>query len=178
MAGDILINYIAASAFTVTNLHSLASSQTWVGGWTSASVDNGTNEYEDYLISGTFVSHASNRQAGQLYVYAYSNLGDTAFSAGVPDLFTSGTEGTEGAATVHTTYTRDAGMRLLWACSTGSTASAVFTMPATSLANAFGGWVPDQWALWVTHNLSTTTTAGLASSGSAIYSVGMHHRYT
>lgn len=178
MAGNILLQYIAASSFTVTNLHSLASSQTWVGGWSSALVDNGTNEYEDYLISGTFTSHASNRQAGTLYVYAYSNLGDTAMSAGTPDLFSSGTEGSEGAATVHDTYRRDSGMRLLHAFGTDSTASAVYVMPATSIASAFGGMVPDQWALWVTHNLSTTTTAGLAASGSALYYLPMHRRYT
>lgn len=178
MAGDILINYGTAVAMTVTNLHSLASSQTWVGGWTSAGVDNGTNEYEDYLISAQFTTHASNRQAGQLYVYAYGNYGDTAFSAGNPDLFATGTEGTEGAATFTASQQRDAGLRLLWGMASTNTASQIYVMPPTSLAAAFGGWVPDQWALWVTHNLTTTTTAGLAASGSQVSYLPVHHRYT
>jgi len=178
MAGDILLNYIAATSMTVTNLHGLASSQTWVGGWTSGGVDNGTNEYEDYLISGEFTSHASNRQVGNLYVYAYGNYGDTAFSAGTPDLFSTDTEGTEGAATFTAVEQRNAGLRLLWSMTATATASQVYVMPPTSLAQAFGGWVPDQWALWITHNLTTTTTAGLHTSGSKISYVPVHHRYT
>lgn len=178
MAGDILLNYAAATAMTVTNLHSLAASATWVAGWTSAGVDNGTNEYEDYLVSGTFTSHASNRQAGTLYVYVYANLGETAFSAGVPDLFSAGTEGTEGTATAHDTYRRDSGMVLLHTIVADNTASAVYVMPPTSIASRFGGWVPDQWALFVTGNLATTTSAQLASSGSAIYYLPVHRRYT
>jgi len=178
MAGDILVNYITAVSMTVTNLHSLASSQTWVGGWTSASVDNGTNEYEDYLISGQFTSHASNRQVGYLYVYAYGNYGDTAFSAGTPDLFATGTEGTEGAATFTAVQQRNSGLRLLHSITSTATASQVYVMPPLSLAAVFGGWVPDQWALWITHNLTTTTTAGLAAAGSKISYVPVHRRYT
>ena len=178
MAGDILVNYGTAVAMTVTNLHSLASSQTWIGGWTSDGVDNGTNEYEDCLISGQFTSHATTRQIGQLYVYAYGNYGDTAFSATNPDLFATGTEGTEGVATFTATAQRDAGLRLLYAMTATATASEIYVMPPTSLAQAFGGWVPDWWALWITNNLVTTTAAGLAAAGSKISYLPVHHRYT
>jgi hypothetical protein len=178
MAGNILLEYIAATSMTVTALHTIDTSATYIAGWSSDSVDNGTNEYEDYLISATFTSAASNRQPGQIYMYAYSNLGETAFSAGTPDLFSAGTEGSEGAVTVYDTYRRDCGMRLLWACSTDSTASAVYVMPATSLASAFGGWVPDQWALFVTSDISSSGDVFASGGGSAIYYVPVHHRYT
>ncbi len=69
MAGDFKTQYVASVAPTVTNLHSLASSQDWTAGWTSGSVNNLTNEYLDYLYGFTFTTHASNRQAGSINIY-------------------------------------------------------------------------------------------------------------
>ena len=77
MAGDIKLQYVASVAPTVTNLHSLASSQDSLAGWSSASVSNLTNEYLDYLYAGTFTTHASNRQAGSINVYVIAALNDT-----------------------------------------------------------------------------------------------------
>ncbi len=93
MAGAILLDYAAAADFTVTNLHSLASSQSFIAGWNSASIDNSSNEYEDYLIGGTFTTHASNRQAGTIIVGVIGALKDTP----VWPTVASGTVGTEGA---------------------------------------------------------------------------------
>lgn len=62
MAGNILGAYAASAALTVTNLHSLASSQDWTAGWSSASQSNLSNLYLDYLYGFTFTTHASNRQ--------------------------------------------------------------------------------------------------------------------
>ena len=57
MAGFNEIRYTAAStAMTVTNLHSLASSATWIAGWSSASVTNTANLNLDYLVGGTFTT--------------------------------------------------------------------------------------------------------------------------
>ena len=178
MAGDILINYGTVITFSVTNLHSLPSSQTHVGGWSSAGQDNGPNEYEDVLISGTFTANASNIDVGNLFVYAYGNLGDTAFSSGVPDIFSTGTEGTEGVADIPDTFRRNSAMRFLHVVNASNVASAVYVMPPTSLALAFGGWVPDWWALWVTNDLTTGSTAGLHTGGNALYGLPVHRRYT
>lgn len=165
------IAYGTPVALTVTNLHSLASSQTWVAGWTSASVNNTSDLYMDYLLSGTFTTHASNRQAGSIFVYAYAAFNSTPTW---PDLFSSGTEGSEGAATIHDTEQRDSGLRLVSAISVDNTASAVYTFPPTSIADLFGA-IPPYWAVFVTQNAATTTAAGLASSGSALYYIPVEY---
>lgn len=173
MAGDIKLKRGASQALTVTNLHSLASSQTWEGGWTSALID--CAEHLDIMLAGTFTTHASNRQAGSINVWAYAALNDTPTW---PDLFSSGTEGTEGTATVHDTEQRDSGMRLVASITVDNTASDIYTFPPTSLAALFGGILPTDVAVFVSSNASTTTTAGLASSGSVLYYTPIYAQYT
>lgn len=161
---DIGIKYAAAVAFVVTALHSLATSATRVGGWTSASVDNGTDQNLDFLISGQFKVHATLAPTDKktISVYAYAAFTETPTW---PDLFSAGTEGTEGAATVHDEEQRDCGLRLLWSCTTDAGMAEVYVMPPTSLAEAFGGIVPRQWALWVTQD----TGQALAADTNALY---------
>lgn len=173
MAGDIKLKRSASSALTVTNLHSLASSQTWEGGWTSGTIDCGENI--DILLAGTFTTHESNRQAGSINVWVYAALNDTPTW---PDLFSAGTEGTEGTATVHDTEERDSGMRLAASITVDNSASGVYTFPPTSIASLFGGTLPTDVAVFVAQNASTTTTAGLASSGSALYITPVYAQYT
>jgi hypothetical protein len=175
MAGNIKLNYSAAStAMTVTNLHSLASSQTWIGGWTSDSVANTSNLNFDYHVSGTFTTHASNRQAGTIEVWVLAALKDT------PTWTTTatGTIGTQGALTFTAREQLLSLGRLLTSITVLSTASQVYDFPPLSVAQCFGGTVPTHWALFVTQNASTTTTAGLAASGSAIYYTPTMAQYT
>ena len=175
MAGDIKLKYPAAStAMTVTNLHSLASdSGSYLAGWSSASVNNTTNVYADYLVAGTFTTHASNRAAGDIRVYAIGALNDTPTWPATA----SGTIGTEGALSFTDSEERDSLCRLVAVLTADTTASSILTFPPTSIAQIFGN-VPPYWALFVTQNVSTTTTAGLASSGSAIYYTPVTFQYT
>lgn len=174
MAGDIKLQYVASVAPTVTNLHSLASAQTWLAGWTSNSVNNTSNEYMDYLYGGTFTTHASNRQAGTIYVYVIAALNDTPTWPATA----SGTIGTEGALSFTDDEERDSLCRLLVSIPVDNTASAIYTFPPTGIAQLFGGHVPPYHAIFVTQNCSTTTTAGLAAAGSAIYYTPVNYQYT
>lgn len=174
MAGDIKLQYVASVAPTVTNLHSLASSSDWTAGWTSASVNNTSNEYVDYLYSGTFTTHASNRQAGTIYVYVVAALNDTPTWPATA----SGTIGTEGALSFTDAEERDSLCRLLTAITVDNTASAVYTFPPTGIAQLFGGHVPPYHAIYVAQNAATTTAAGLAAAGSAIYYTPVNYQYT
>ena len=162
------VNYGTDAAFTMTGIEDVDSSTTWIGGWSSASVSNSSDKAMDYLISGQFTLESANRTTGTsyIYVYAYAVLDD---APTWPDIFSSGTEGSVGAATVHSVEARDSGMRLLAAIVCNNTASAVFTFPPTSLAALFGGVVPHTWALWVTSNACTTTTDWCVSSGTTLY---------
>lgn len=174
MAGDIKLQYVASVAPTVTNLHSLASSQDKLAGWSSGSVNNTANEYMDYMYAGTFTTHASNRQAGYIYVYVIAAMNDTpTWPASA-----SGTPGTEGALTFTDVEELNGIARLLVALEVDTTASAVHSFPPTGIAQLFGGIVPPYHCIYVTQNASTTTTAGLAAAGSALYYTPAVLQYT
>jgi hypothetical protein len=176
MAGDLKMKYPAAStALAVTTLHSLASSQDWTAGWGGISVNNTSNVYLDYLYGFTFTTHASNRQAGSINIYVIAALNDTPTWPAV----SSGTLGTADATIAFTdTEERDTLCRLLGSITVDNTASAIYTFPATGIAQLFGGWVPPYHAIYIAQNCSTTTTAGLASSGSAVYYTPVTAQYT
>ena len=175
MAGDFKTQYVASVAMTVTNLHSLVSdSGAYLAGWSSASVNNTSNEYLDYMVSGTFTTHASNRAAGRIDVYIIAALNDTPTWPATA----SGTIGTEGALSFTDTEERNALCRPLCSLDVDTTASSIVAFPPTAISPLFGGWVPPYWAIFVTQNASTTTTAGLASSGSAIYYTPINGQYT
>jgi len=175
MAGDIKLQYVASVAPTVTNLHSLASdSGAYLAGWTSNSVNNLSDEYLDYMYSGTFTTAASNRAAGDIRVYVIGALNDTPTWPATA----SGTIGTQGALSFTDVEERDSLCRLLTVITADTTASSILTFPPTGIAQLFGGWVPPYHALFITQNVSTTTTAGLAASGSAIYYTPVSAQYT
>jgi len=170
MAADIKVKYgTALSSFGATTaLDSLASSSTNVAGWTTNVQDNTTNLFLDVLVGAKFTTSASALTAGKsIKVYAYATPDNSAtMSAGVPDLFSSGTEGSVGTASVHDEEQRDAGMRFLWAgVVDAGGANEVFVMPPTSVASAFGGFLPAYWALWVVQD----TAQALHTTGNAIY---------
>jgi hypothetical protein len=175
MAGDIKLKYAAASsALTVTNLHSLASSQSWITGWFSASVNNTSNNYLDWMYGGTFTTHASNRQVGSINVWVLAALNDTPTWPATA----SGTPGTEGAGSFTAAEMRDSLCRLLCSITTTATASQIYTFPPTGIAQLFGGSLPPYHCLYIAQNASTTTTAGLAASGSALYATPITNQYT
>ena len=175
MAGNLLQKYAASVALTVTNLHSLASdSGSYLAGWTSLAYANTTNNYLDYLYAGTFTTHASNRAAGDIRVYVIAALNDTPTWPATA----SGTIGTEGALSFTDTEERDSLCRLLTVLTADTSASSILTFPPTGIAGLFGGFMPSHHALFVTQNVSTTTTAGLAAAGSAIYHTPVYAQYT
>lgn len=171
---DAKVAYASSVALTVTNLHSLASSQDWTAGWTSASYSNTTNKYLDYLYGFTFTTHASNRQAGSINIYVIAALSDTPTWPATA----TGTIGTEGALSFTDSEERDSLCRLLCSITVDNTASAIYTFPPTGIAQLFGGWVPTHHAIFVAQNCATTTTAGLASSGSAVYQTPIYATVT
>ena len=175
MAGDIKLKYPAAStAVTVTNLQSLAASQTWIAGWCSAAVANTSNVYQDYMYGGQFTSASSARQAGSLSVWVVGALNDTPTWPAT----SSGTLGTEGALAFADTFRRDSLVRPLAQFTFDTTASAIYTFPPIGIAQCFGGRVPPYHCLFIAQNLATTTAAGLASSGNAIYYTPIIDQYT
>lgn len=174
MAGDIKDKYVASTSPTVTNLQSLASSQDWTAGWGSASISNLTDLNLDGLLGGTFTTHASNRQAGSINIYLIAALNDTP----TWPASSSGTIGTEGAIAFTDTEERDAACTFLASITVDNTASAVMPFPMRAIAAQFGGEMPTHFVIFIAQNCTTTTTAGLASSGNALYYTGKLKQYT
>ena len=159
------LSYRASAGLTVTNLAGIASSATWVVGWTSGTIDNTSDLDLDKLISASFTVASAGLAAGEIRVYVYAMLDDSTW----PDIFSAGTEGTEGTATLHDTELRDASIIPLWSCVTDTTASRIYTMPKQSIAARFGGFVPPKCALFVAQSTSTT----LETTGQAVVVVGV-----
>jgi hypothetical protein len=172
MAGDIKLKYGTPAALTQTNLDGIASSATWVGGWTSGAINNTSALALDYLISGTFQVESAGLSAGAIMVSAY-----TAFDATPtwPDVFSAGTEGTEGTATIHDTEVRDSAFAPLAQIITDTSASRHYPFYARSIAQAFGS-VPPYFAIFV--GQSTGATLETTGDPNQVYYTPVLSQYT
>lgn len=164
--GDVNITYTLLTAPTVTNLHSLAASATWVAGWESNAIDNTSGKYADYAINAKLVRHASNQQAGEHRMYLVATLDD---GTTWPDVF----DGTESGETVVDTEQRDAICKLAAVAATDGGASETDYLVCPSVAAIFGGFVPAKFVIFITTNGATSTNAAFAASGSAVYITGV-----
>lgn len=157
-AGDVKLAYVASSNLTVTNLHSLPSSSTHVTGWESGEIDNSTNKYLDYLISGKLTVAAAGLSAGEIRIWAVPKLDDSTWPGGF-----DGTESTETTPLDDENGTQ-AGAVLLKSIATDTTASQVYYCHALSVAAAFGGICPEKFVIFITQS----TGATLAASGNQV----------
>lgn len=173
MAGDIKLKYGTATALTQTNLDGISSSSTWVAGWTSGSIDNTSTLALDYLIGGTFTVESSGLSAGQINVSAYAAFNTTPTW---PDVFSAGTEGTEGTATIHDTEIRDCAFRPIVGIATDTSASRAYPFPPIGIAQQFGGSVPPYFSIFVAQ--STGTTLETTGDPNQVYYIPVLAQYT
>lgn len=154
-SGDIKEAYAASSNQTVTNLHSLATSSTFLAGWESGLIDNTTNLYLDYSVTAKITVGAA-PTAGEIRIYLVEMLDDSTW----PDVF----DGTESAETVTSTEIRDAICLLAASTATTSTASRVYYLDCPSVKSVFGGKTPAKFVVFITHN----TVQAIAASGNQV----------
>jgi hypothetical protein len=153
------ITYGSSANLTVTALNGgIASSSNHLSGWSSAAIVNTAGDFEKF-ITAKFVAESSGLTAGEMMVRVYTRLDDGTW----PDIFSSGTPGSEGAATLRDTEIRDA-LPLLWSQVTDTTASRVYPMIAKAISERFGGSVPYEFALFFSQNTGTT----LETSGNQV----------
>lgn len=152
----------------MTNLQSLASSSTFLSGWSSDWIDNTSVLALDNLVSAAIVS-GTTPTAGSVRVYVYAEQPDGTD----PDLFSSGTEGAQGAATIHDAEQLEASFILLWSSSVDTTTDQAHPMPPRSIAQAFGQ-LPRKYAIYVAHD----TVAALKSTLNAVYVDPILQQYT
>lgn len=161
---SIKLAYRASAALTVTNLHSIATSSTWVGGWESAVVDNSSNLDLDILVSAR-IALGNSAVAGQIRVYIVPVLDD---APTYPDVM----DGTESVETWTTTTIRDAAARLGAAVDTRADPGTddVYPIAPFSVAALFGGVVPQKFVIFITHS----TGVNLAASGNVVTTQGVY----
>jgi hypothetical protein len=170
--GDIKLKYGTPLDLTVTALQSLASSSAFTSGWTSETIDNTSVLATDYMVGANLYA-GTTPTAGEIRVYAYACLKDVSGTPTWPDLFSSGTEGTQGAATLHDTENLDSGIMLLWSSAIDTSTDGPYPMPPRSIRQAFNN-VPQKFALYVAHN----SVAALKSTLQAIHAVPILDQYT
>ncbi len=163
---SVKIAYGTPVSMTMTGIEDIDASASLIAGWTSNSVNNTSDLNLDFLLSGQFTLEAANQQAGTIAVYVYAAYNSTPTW---PDIFSSGTEGSVGAAAITDTEERDSVMRLVTTLVGDGGGSQVLAFPPTSIAQLFGGVVPPYWAVWVTGNTATTTNDLFVSSGTQLY---------
>ena len=161
--GAVTQTYRASANLTVTNLHSIATSSTWVAGWTSAVIDNSSDLDLDKAISCKF-TFGNVTTAGDVRIYAFCEQEDGT----IPALFSAGTPGTEGTATVTTATIRDAAMVLVNSFTNRVANGDVYWTPKTSLRGAFGGFLAKKVYLFIAHS----TGVNLAASGNQVTVTG------
>jgi len=147
---DVKIAYAASASVTIT-LASLAASSSLLAGRESTAIDNGASvKYLDRLVSGYFKSAASNNQAGSIYVCTVAARDDT---PNWPDVF----DGTDSTETVSKQGVFDQICKIIAAITADNTASQTWPFGIESVAGRYGGWIPDQYVYFVTHNIQTST---------------------
>jgi len=164
-SGDVKNVYGASVDLTVTNLHGIASSATWVAGWESAVIDNTANLYLDYLLSGTIQVHddAASAAGSEIRIYVFSMVNDTDY----PDVM----DGTESAETWTNTGYRDASAKLAAVILPATTQNLIYPFGQVSVANCFGGVCPPKFGIFITHN----TGVNLHTAGNAVHTQGVYN---
>lgn len=163
MANNILLKYATSAALTC-DVSSLASDTNLLAGYESATIDNTTDGYDDYLISGSVTVASSGLTTARLIeVHAVAWDGNA-----WPDVF----DGTTGAETVTSEEIKNSLCRPIAIMSTTNTASRVYHFSGASVRQAFGGTVPSKFVLFVTQS----TGASLASSGHAFRIQGVYYQ--
>lgn len=148
---DTNIKYAAAATIAMTNT-SLAD-----GAWRcSAEVDNGTNLYIDAIVSGN-IQTGTLTADGSIDVYLIGQLADGVY-------FTAGIDASDKAITWGTTdRTTDNGefqLRRIERIQTdGNADNQDVHFGPCSVAQAFGGTMPESWAVVIENNCGATTNA-------------------
>jgi hypothetical protein len=150
---DVKANYPAASDATIT-LASLASDTNLLAGRESTALDNSSNLYLDYLVSGKITTGTSPTTARSIQVWAVGSWDGTTW----PDVF----DGTDSTETITSANHKNSICRFIAEMATDATSDRVYHFGPVSLASAFGGVIPVKVVFFVVHNtaVALNSTAG------------------
>lgn len=141
---DIKLAYASSAAYTIT-LTSLASSLTYVAGREGTAVSNTTNNYLDYLVGGVIRVGTTPTVDTSIRIYLYGSVDDTPT---YPDVL----DGTDSAETITDTELLGVAIPLFAESPVDTTTDQDYWFTPKGIASYFGGSVPKNHGLFVTHN--------------------------
>lgn len=163
---DLKLKYANAATITISPA-SLASDANLLAGRESDAVDNGTNLYDDVLVSGKITTGTGPATNGEIQVYVYAAHDETPT---YQDVF----DGTDSNESVTSAGVRVGVLRLLAAIRVENTSDRTYYIAPTSVAALFGGVLPRRWGLFVVHS---TNTALHATAGNHEFKyTGIHYQ--
>lgn len=158
---DIKKTYVASSAVSIT-LASLATSSTLVAGRSSATIDNSSTKYLDYLLAGKIKAGSSAPTAGtSIEVWVWAPLDDTPT---YPDTIT----GSDANITVTSVDIKASSMRLAASMTVDATTGRTYVFAPVSIASLFGGEMPRKFGVFVVQNTGQILDA---TGGSHVLSI-------
>ena len=152
--GDVTLSRGASAALTIS-LASLASSATFVAGQESTAIAS-ANPTIDYLLGGKITVGTTPTINTQIQVWVYGSVNDTPT---YPDVL----DGTDSVETITSAGIRNAALALAAVMDVDATTSdRAYWFAVRSVAALFGGVLPKNWGIFVTHNtgVNLNATAG------------------
>lgn len=141
--------YGTTTALTIT-LASLATDASLVAGRQSTVISNNTDDAIDAIVGGKVTTGTSPTASKQIEVWAFGSYDDAEYGGGA------------GATDANFTPDAKTQFKLLTIIPTTSTSNQVYHWGPFSVAQAFGGVMPENWGIYMVHN----TGANLHATGS------------
>jgi hypothetical protein len=151
---NIKVSYPAASDATIT-LASLATDSTGLTGRQSTAIDNTTNLYLDYIVSGKITCGATVAVAQRAQIWVIPSTDGTNY----PDTVT----GTDAARTLTAGSKTYIGRLVVELVADATTANKTYHFAGVSIASLFGGFCPPKFIFFVTHNFTSGLNATAAN---------------
>lgn len=167
-AGDILHEWGSSAAYTIT-LTGLATSSTKVAGRESTAISHTTADALDYLVGGKITTGTSPTANKTIDVWLYGSIDDT-------PTYPVNITGSDAAATMASENQRNSALRLLEQIVVDNTSDRTYSFGPTGIAQFFGGALPKNHGLWVTHDTAVNLNA--TASNHALSYTPVYARYT
>lgn len=143
-------HYGTPTAITCTTT-SLGSSSSLLAGRQSAQIDNTADLAVDALLGGTIATTGTPTAGGVIEVWLFGSWdGGTTRTAGM---------GTSDANITPSTVSDKVLLAPAITLQQDNTTARTFTFGPISVAEAFGGVMPDHWGVFIVHNVGTTLGA-------------------
>jgi hypothetical protein len=153
-------SFAAGSAALTINPQNVATSSTFVAGVQSDAVSNTSNLDLDHQLSGTWRSGTTPTANTQVQIWIVAPISDNlSGTATWPDVFT----GSNAARTVTSVGVLQGFGRLAAILNVDTnTTGRDYPYGPFSIASLYGGWMPTQYVVFITHNtgVNSDSTAG------------------